>query len=206
LHSNLPIQSFFTRAGFGSCFAFNYLPFRVLIIMAKDVIQTRDVYIGSEDATVTLVAYIDYESEECDRLNILLKELLIKYEGKIRLNFRHFPMANIHQKSMKAAEAAVAAAQENLFWQMHNLLFQNRKRLGTISLKEYAKEAGVQNKRYLDELVNGIYAWQVREDLLDALDKGVRYAPTVFLNGKPVEKALTFETLSAKIDDLLIRE
>jgi protein-disulfide isomerase len=170
---------------------------------SKEVIQTRDIYIGSENASVTIVSYIDYESEECARLNTGLNELLGKYEGKIRLNFRHFPMANIHQKAMKAAEAAVAAAQENLFWQMHNLLFQNMKKLGTISLKQYAKEAGVQNKRYLDQLVNGIYAWQVREDLLEALDKGVRHAPTVFINGQPAGKDLTTEALSGMINESL---
>lgn len=169
----------------------------------KDVIQTRDIYTGKVNAPITIVTYIDYESEECARVNEVLNGLLKAYEGKIRLNFRHFPMANKHQKAMKAAEAVVAAAQEDLFWPMHNLLFQNRKKLGTISLKQYAKEAGVRNKRFLDQLVNSIYAWQVRDDLLQALDEGVRYAPTVFINGKLTEKEITFENLSEILSHLL---
>jgi protein-disulfide isomerase len=169
---------------------------------SKEVIQTRDIYIGSANAPITITSYIDYESATCAKLNNTLNDLLKAYEGKIRLNFRHFPMANIHQKAMKAAEAAVAAAQENLFWPMHNLLFRNQKKLGTISLKQYGKEAGVENKRFLDNLVNGIYAWQVREDLLQALDEGVKAACTVFVNDKKVED-VSYESLSAAIEDIL---
>jgi protein-disulfide isomerase len=169
---------------------------------SKDVIQTRDVLIGNAAAAVTLVSYIDYESAACAHLNQVLNELLKIFEGKIRLNFRHFPMAAKHQKAMKAAEAVVAAAQENLFWPMHNLLFENRKKLGTISLQQYAKEAGIKNKRFLDQLVNGIYAWQVRDDLLEALDAGVRSAPVVFINGERIEE-LSIESLSNRIEQLL---
>jgi protein-disulfide isomerase len=170
---------------------------------SKEVIETRNIYIGSGVAPITITSYIDYESSACANLNNVLNDLLKAYEGKIRLNFRHFPMANKHQKAMKAAEAAVAAAQENLFWPMHNLMFKNQKKLGTISLKQYGKEAGVENKRFLDNLVNGIYAWQVREDLLQALDEGVKAAGTVFINARKIEEDISYESLSAAIEEVL---
>lgn len=156
-------------------------------IKNKELVQTDEIFVGNEDAPVTILAYIDYESSESAHLNEVLKELLNMFEDKIRINFRHFPQSIKHQKAMKAAEAAVAAAQENLFWPMHNLMFENRKKLGSISLKAYAKEVGCTNKRYFDQLLNGTYAWQVREDLLGALDKGVRKAPAVFINDELVQ-------------------
>jgi protein-disulfide isomerase len=170
---------------------------------SKNVIQTRDIYIGSANATITITSYIDYESTACAKLNTILNELLKAYDGKVRLNFRHFPMAAKHQKAMKAAEAVVAAAQENLFWQMHNKLLENQKQLGTISLKQYGKQVGVKNKRFLDELVNGIYAWQVREDLLEAVDNGVTAAGSVFINGKKMEGDISYESLSATIEEMV---
>jgi protein-disulfide isomerase len=136
-------------------------------------------------------------------LNEILKELLSSNQGKIRINFRHFPMAHKHQKAMKAAEAAVAAAQEGLFWEMHNLLFENNKKLGTISLKQYAKEAGSTNKRFLDQMVNGTYACQVREDLLDAVERGLTEVPAIFINGQRYMDEVTVLNLQQKIDDLL---
>lgn len=169
----------------------------------KEVIQTSDVFTGALDAPVTLVCYIDYESLQCAKLNQALNDLLAAFEGKLRVNIRHFPMANRHQKAMKAAEAAVAAAQEDLFWPMNNILFENQKKLGTISLKQYAKEIGSKNKRFLDEVINGVYAWQVREDLLEGLDKGIRTAPAVFINGKVFEDDFNVETLSKAVEELI---
>lgn len=157
----------------------------------KDAVQTKDIFVGNELAAITITAYIDYESIASAQLNEVLKELLHLYDGKIRVNFRHFPQAHKHQKAMKAAEAAIAAAQEGLFWPMHNLLFENRKQLGTISLKQYAKEIGAANRRFLDQLVEGVYAWQVREDLLHAVEKGLREVPAVFINGTLIQGDLS---------------
>jgi len=167
---------------------------------SKEVIQTGDIWIGDHFAPVSIVVFIDYESAACAEANILLQEILQVYEGRVKINFRHFPLSNKHQKAMKAAEAAVAAAQEHLFWPMHNIMFENRKKLGTISLKAYAKEIGSTNKRYLDQLVNGVYAWQVREDLLEGLNRGVRNVPALFLNGKYFEGEMTFSGITQGIE------
>jgi protein-disulfide isomerase len=84
------------------------------------IIEPRDVFVGEEDALVTLMEFGDYESEACAKANEIVKQLLEEYEGKIRFNFRHFPQTRIHQRSMKAGEAAVAAAQGGKFWEIKN--------------------------------------------------------------------------------------
>jgi protein-disulfide isomerase len=169
----------------------------------KDVIQTDEVFTGPEDAPVTLVCYLDYESIECGKLNKVLLQILEDLHGKVRINVRHFPMANKHQKAMKAAEAAVAAAQEGLFWKMHNIMFENQKKLGTISLKHYAKEIGTTNKRFLEQVINGVYAWQVREDLMDGLSKGIKTVPAVYVNGELFSEEISVENLVKKIEEFL---
>ena len=169
----------------------------------KDVIQTYDVYVGAADAIVTIVCYIDYESRDCARLNVILNQLLQDFSESIRINIRHFPLAQKHQKAMKAAEAAVAAAQEGLFWQMHNKLFENQKNLGTISLKQYAKAIGTQNKKFLDQVINGVYAWQVRDDLMGGLDKGIRDVPAVFINEMLYTGELTIDEMKREVEKSL---
>jgi len=170
---------------------------------SKELIQTSDVFTGNVKAHVTLVCYIDYESPECAQLNKVLQQLLVEYENQIRINMRHFPMANKHQKAMKAAEAAVATAQEGLFWPMNNILFANQKALGTISLKQYAKQIGTTNKRFLDQVINGTYAWQVREDLLEGLEKGIRTVPVVYVNGELFGEDISVEVLGSKVKEFL---
>ena len=140
----------------------------------EEIIEPKDIFVGKKDAPVTLMEFGEYENEDCAKANEVVKQLLEEYEGKIRFNFRHFPLTLIHQRSMKASEAAVAAAQEGKFWEMHNVLFNNRRSLGTTSLKLHSKEAGVNNKKFLDDLVNGVFGWQVQDDLKEGIDQGCK--------------------------------
>jgi len=168
-----------------------------------EIIPTKDVFVGDPKAPVTLVEYGDYESEACAKVNEVVGKLLELYEGKLKFNFRHFPLTKIHQHAMKAAEASLGAAQEGKFWEMHNTLFAHRRRLGAISLREYAKDVGVVNKKFLDNLVNSTYGWQVRSDLLEGLNKGVRDVPAFFINGVLFTGKPTFENLRKGIDEAL---
>ena len=168
-----------------------------------EIIPTKDVFVGDPKAPVTLMEYGDYESEACAKVNDVVVKLLEQYDGKLKFNFRHFPLTKIHQHAMKAAEASLGAAQEGKFWEMHTMLFQHRRRLGAISLREYAKDVGVVNKKFLDNLVNSTYGWQVRSDLLEGLNKGVRDVPAFFINGVLFTGKPTFENLKKGIEEAL---
>ncbi|MBA4141227.1 MAG: thioredoxin domain-containing protein [Segetibacter sp.] len=168
-----------------------------------EIIKTKNVFVGNPKAAVTLMEYGEYENEDCAKANEVVKKLLAEFDQKIRFNFRHFPLTKIHQRSMKAGEAAVGAAQEGKFWEMHNILFQNRRQLGTTSLKLYSKEAGVLNKAFLSNLVDSTYGVEVRDDLLEGLNRGVRKIPAFFINGEPYIGKPTFEELKKAIASAL---
>ncbi|UEG49945.1 DsbA family protein [Ferruginibacter lapsinanis] len=168
-----------------------------------EIIEPRDVFVGDKNAPVTLEEFGEYESEACAKANEVVKQLLEEYEGKIRFNFRHFPMTNIHQRALKAGEAAVATAQTGKFWEMHNILFANRRNLGTTSLKLHSKEAGVVNKHFLDELVNATYGWQVQGDIREGKDRGVTDVPTFFINGERFTGKVSYDELSKAIETSL---
>jgi protein-disulfide isomerase len=169
----------------------------------KEIIPTKSVWLGKPDAPVSLVQYGDYQSEACAKAHKMVKKLLELYPGKVRFNYRHFPLTQVHQHAHKAAEAAVAAVQEGKFWEMHDLLFQNQRRLGAVSLKEYAREAGVMDKNLLPKLVDSAYGWSVRADLLEGLDNGVRDVPGFLINDELYTGKCTLEGLSKAIEDAL---
>jgi protein-disulfide isomerase len=169
----------------------------------KEIIEPEDIFIGNAKAPVIIKFYIDYESLSCVHANEVIKQILQDSAALVRLNIRHFPLTNKHQKAMKAAEAAVAASQEGKLWEMHNLLFEHRKNLGLISLKKYAKDAGVTNKRFFDELVNGRYAWAVRGDLMNAVQKGIRNVPAILVNDHLFEGDISIENLQRFIGDVI---
>jgi protein-disulfide isomerase len=168
-----------------------------------EIIPPREIFVGNEDAPVTLMEFGEYENEECAKANEVVKQLLNEFDGKIRFNFRHFPLTRIHQRSLKASESAVAAAQSGKFWEMHNILFHNRRHLGTVSLKLHSKEAGINDKKFLEDLVNGTYGWQVQDDLKEGLDRGVKELPAFFINEEPLKGKPTYANLRAAILDAL---
>ncbi|MBC7721908.1 MAG: thioredoxin domain-containing protein [Pedobacter sp.] len=166
-----------------------------------EIIEPKKIIVGDKKAPVTIMQFGDYESEECAKVNEVVAALLETYPDKVNFNFRHFPLLKIHQKAHKAAEAAICAAQESpeMFWELHKELFKNRRNLGIISLKSYAKEVGTSNKKFLDELINGMYGWNVQDDLKEGIQMGVTTVPTFFINGELFDKEPTFKNLSSYI-------
>ncbi len=170
-----------------------------------EIIEPKKIIVGNKQAPITIMQFGDYESEECAKANEVVAALLETYPDKVNFNFRHFPLLKIHQKAHKAAEAAICAAQESpeRFWELHKELFKNRKNLGTISLKSYAKEVGTTNKKFLEELINGMYGWNVQDDLRDGMKMGVTTVPAFFINGVLFDKEPTFKNLSSYITNLV---
>ena len=155
------------------------------------VIPSRDMVVGTPEAPVHLVVFGDYESPETRALHEVIETVLDGFAGKINFTFRHFPLTTIHQRAHKAAEAAIAAGQEGKFWEMHRQLMAHPHDLGIISLKAHAREAGVVNKKFLDQLMNSDFGWQVQDDLRDGLALGIRDIPALLINGKPIDKPFT---------------
>ena len=164
------------------------------------VIEPKDIIIGNPNALVTIMEFIDYQSEKCAQAHEIIKKIMNEYGEKVNFNFRHFPLMRIHQKALKAAEAAIAAAQEGKFLEMHDMLFDNRKQLGIISLKSYAKEIGIISKSFLNNLINGKYGLYVQDDLKYGIGLGVKEVPAFFINGEKLEGNITEELLRDSIN------
>jgi protein-disulfide isomerase len=170
---------------------------------AQDIIPPKHIWVGDPQAPVTIVEFGDYESEECAKLQEVIRMMLEAYAGKVRFQFRHFPLTQIHQRAHKAAEAAVAASQQGKFWEMHTLLFRHRRNLGSVSLRDYAQEAGVKDKNFIANLIDSVYGWTVRADLLEGLDMGIRNIPAVFINGERFTGTPSYTNLSKAVDEAL---
>jgi protein-disulfide isomerase len=164
------------------------------------IIPSKDIVIGEASAPVTVIMFGDYESEATAKANMVMTKLLEEYCGKIKLIYRHFPLTRIHQKAHKAAEAAIGAAQEGKFWEMHQYLIKHRQNLGVISLKSYAREVGVKDKRFLERLINSEYGWFVQDDLREGLKLGVVDVPTFFINGELFDKEPTLLNFKNYLD------
>jgi len=163
------------------------------------VIPSKEMIVGTAKAPVRLTVFGDYESPETRELNEVIKKVLDSFDQKVNFVFRHFPLTHIHQRAHKAAEAAIAAGQEGKFWEMHQQLLEHPRELGVISLKAHSREAGVVNKKFLEQLMNGDFGWYVQDDIREGISLGVREIPALFINGKMMEKPLTLNRINKAI-------
>lgn len=164
-------------------------------------VNDRDHVLGPESATVTLVEYGNYECIYCRELYPHIKELLRRAEG-LRFVFRHFPLRQVHPHSTRAAEAAEAAAAQGRFWEMHNLLFKQEGRLDDEQLARCAGKAGLDIRRYTEEMAAGAYADKVDRELMAATFVGkVSGTPTLYLNGARRSDVRWLEGLLSAVEE-----
>jgi protein-disulfide isomerase len=139
---------------------------------------------GPKNAGVTLVEYGDFECEHCAEAYLMLMELLDEMGDLICFVYRHFPLSQTHPNAQRAAEAAEAAASQDQFWEMHDMLFTNQDALDEIYLRSYAEKIGLDMEQYDQEMKSDMHTERVREDFLSGVRSGVNGTPTFFINGE----------------------
>jgi len=168
-------------------------------------VDPADHAIGASNAAVTLVEYGDFECPNCKQAAPVVKHLLTRFAGRVRLVYRHFPLEEVHPHALHAALAAEAAGAQHKFWQMHDLLFDNQSHLKVRQLRGYAQRLELDMTRYDADLMDDIYLQRVREHIESGKQSGVRATPTFFLNGVIHDVSFGTHSLATGIETALLR-
>ena len=169
-----------------------------IVDLAAPVEPERDHIRGPEVAPVTLVEYGDFECPFCGRAEPVVRELLRDF-GDVRYVWRHLPLTDVHPHAQLAAEAAEAAAAQDAFWEMHDLLLARQDALTPRDLIAYAGELGLDVDRFTEDLRRHAGAGRVAEDVDSADLSNVSGTPTFFVNGRRHYGAYDIETLSQAV-------
>jgi protein-disulfide isomerase len=157
---------------------------------------------GEPSAPITIVEFSDFECPFCSKAEASVKQVMEAYKGKVRLYFRDFPLP-FHSKAQKAAEAALCAAEQGKFWEMHETLFANQQALDVPALKEHAKKLTLDAKKFGECLDSGSMASKVEASKKAGESVGVTGTPAFFINGRMISGAQPFEKFKELIDNEL---
>jgi protein-disulfide isomerase len=157
---------------------------------------------GPEGAKVTIVEFSDFQCPYCSRAAEATAKIKEKYGDKVRLVFRQFPL-DFHDKAHVAAQASLAAHEQGKFWQFHDKMFADQKKLDRESLEATAKEVGLDLTKFKKALDDKTHAATVDAELKMGQEAFVDGTPTMFLNGKRVANPTDFEVISKEIDAAL---
>jgi protein-disulfide isomerase len=134
-----------------------------------------------------------------------VKKIMDTYKGKIRLVIKNYPY-QYRDYSHIAAEASLAALDQGKYWEMHDLLLKRSPKLDRESLIGYAKELGLDTKKFATSIDGKKHAQEIERDKKLATDMDLYNTPTIFINGRKVVGERPFEYFKKIIDEELKNE
>lgn len=157
--------------------------------------------LGPDSAPVELVVFSCFECPFCRRFDASINRLREDeaLASQVRLVFRHFPLRNMHPMAQKAHEASVCAEDQGKFWEYHDALWTDDN-ISADSLEQHATLVGLDTEEFAQCLNSGSSYERVQTDLEAALALGQTGTPAVFVNGRYVGGAVSFEQLTAEIE------
>lgn len=178
---------------------------RYLEPLRQEIAEAGRPAAGPASAPVRLVLFSDFQCPYCRDYSNTLKQVLKKYDGKVRLVFRQFPLTEIHPYAQRAAEAALCADAQGRFWEMHDLLLQNQKSLEDEDLKDRAAKLKLDAAAFDTCLEDARVEKLVQQDIRDGMTAGVEGTPALFINGRFLNGNRPFQDIAEIIDDELKR-
>ena len=131
-----------------------------------------------------IVEYGDYECPYSRQAFREIERVERQLSGGVRFAFRHFPLTEIHPHALASAAAAEAAALQDKFWDMHELLFRRQKALEDDDLRRYAAELELDLAPFDGDRTGAVVLDRVRRDVESGIASGeVLGTPTLFIDG-----------------------
>lgn len=163
---------------------------------------------GNPDAPVKVETFSDFQCPYCKIAAEEIEPAIVsKYiaTGKVHLTF--VPYSFIGQESVAAAEAAYCAADQNKFWEYHDLVFanqagENRGNYTDRKLKAFASDLSLDTNTFNQCYDNGTHREQVQQNLAYGKEIGVRGTPYYLVGDRLVDssklEATILEVLAEK--------
>ena len=136
----------------------------------------------------------------CAAISPEIEEYARANTDRVRLEFRHFPLPQ-HGNAFRAAVASECANLQGKFWEYATLNYQNQNNLSEDKLKEMAQTLSLDTASFDACLDSNQTAGRVRDDLSSGQVLGIRFTPSIYVNGKLIQYT-TKEAFEGYIDSL----
>jgi protein-disulfide isomerase len=155
-------------------------------LFVRDHSQT----LGSDDAKVYLVEFMDPACETCAAFSSFVKQMIVTNPGKIKLVLRYAPFHDGADYFVKILEAA---KKQGKFWETLNIMYKSQPYWASHhnpqpqKIWQFLPKAGVNVDQIRRDMNDPAIVKLIDQDLADAKTLNVRKTPGFFVNGKPLQ-------------------
>jgi protein-disulfide isomerase len=180
-------------------------------------IDANDHILGSPKARILVVEYSDTECPFCKQFHSTMLSIMQQYgkDGNVAWVYRHFPIAEIHSKSPKEAEALECAGNiggNSKFWEYADKIYEvtpSNNNLDPKELTNIATSVGLSSVTFDTCLGSGEFTPRVNFDIKNGNEIGISGTPySVIIDTKtnqyyPLEGAYPYDQVKSAIDLIL---
>ena len=167
---------------------------------------------GPEDAAVTILIYNDFQCADCNYLP-LSKLLFENHPEDVRIAYRYYPYLALFDKAELAAQAAEAAASQDKFWEMHDLLFERQVEWVDLPVESFeswitdrAGELELDVVRFTADFNSAETIEQVQKAAQDGARIGIPKLPFYLINGQIYRGPTDYEAFNQVINLIKLGE
>lgn len=175
-------------------------------------LTSADFVTGPDNASVTMLFYCDFQSQQCQIFANVLDSLQKNHPNDLRVAFRPLPATgktatSVLDKSLISVQAALAAGDQGKFWDMRGLLHTKYSEWVNLSNSQFetwvekqAPTLGLDTNKFKIDLKNPSTVSRTKALYDAAVQLGISGIPTVFINGALQQRAaLSYDGLESTI-------
>ena len=158
---------------------------------ASTFIRDHSQTMGSDDAKVYLVEFMDPACETCAAFSPLVKQMLDANPGKIKLVIRYAPFHDGAEDFVKILEAS---KKQGKYWETLDVMFKSQAQWASHHNPQPHKlwqilpnVVGLNIEQLKKDMNAPAIAELIAQDMADAETLGVRKTPGYFVNGRPLQ-------------------
>lgn len=165
--------------------------------------------IGKPDAPVKILEFADFECPGCGNFaNVTepdVRKRLIE-TGLANMTFYDYPLPQ-HKNSQSASNAAACAADQNKFWEMHDMIFANQDQWNTEAtdnpkpfFEKYAERLGLNQGTWENCYDTRKHQGRIMANAAEGEQRKVNSTPTFIIGDKMYAQGMTYDALKAIVD------
>jgi cyclophilin family peptidyl-prolyl cis-trans isomerase/protein-disulfide isomerase len=154
-------------------------------------VTAQDHVRGALKPIFTVTDYIDYQDPRSALFTEAVNKLVQEHPNEVQAVSRIFPLIKINDKAAIAAQAAEAAAQQDKFWEVNDLLFTQQANWIDLSVADFeqwisaqASTLGLNLEQFQSDLKREDIVAKVNQAWEEGQRMGLPGTPLILLNGQ----------------------